>query len=375
MSEAAGGVGRDYAVIDADGHVSETAEDLFPYLEPPFAGNQQLRQRMAASLPALDGWNRLATVVQLTQLRGVDHNAIIMNRPPAWLDAAAWLAFLDEAGIRRTVLYPSDLLTFGAVRGTVWAVALARAYNAYLHDRYTRRSDRLDGMALLPVQDGEEAARELERAVRELGLRGGVLMVSGIRRPLGDRMYDPLYAVAQDLDVPLAVHAGGSDYLGFDRYFDKGEVEIKCLSHGVGQMIALVSLMMSGVFERFPRLRMAFLEAGAGWVPWLAQRMDAEWEARGRLQAPETKRPPSEYLAQGNLFFNVEPDELSAEFLALARARLGRDDIFLYASDLPHEPRHEIVAHLAELRARTDLPAETKRAILCGAAQRYYRFA
>lgn len=363
----------DYEVIDSDGHVTEVGDDIFPYLEAPFAGNLRLQRRFASFLPSLDGWHRVATNIEVYHARGMDSDAINRHRAPE-VTLQPWLDFVGENDISHAVLYPTDLLAFGAVRGTAWPVALARAYNTFLHDRYTRHSTRLRGAALLPVQDGRAAADELQRAVRELGMVAGVVMVSGLKHPLGDRHYDPLYAMAERLDVPLALHAGGSDYLGFDRFFSR-EIEVLSLSHAHGQMICLVSMMMHGVFERYPRLRVALLEAGAGWLPWLVERMDSLYASRGFAEAPELKAPPSEYLRRGNIFINIEADEVDRDYVQLLVSKVGRADIFLYASDFPHAPVAEITGALAGLKSRTDVGDEVKRAIFSGAAKRLYGFA
>src|SRR4051812_46674844 len=213
-SEAAQGRSGQYVGIDSDGHIQETLPEIFPYLEEPYGSDMQLKRRMNQWLPKGDGWNRIAMRIEDAQARGIKRRD--NNRPdwPQWQD---WVEFLDQTDITATVLYPSDMLSFGGVRGAPWARTLARAYNNYFYDQFARHSDRLHGMALIPMVDGNDAAAELERGVRELRMAGGMLAVTNLKRQLGDRSFDPLYAMAQELDVPLGIHAGGTEYLGFDR--------------------------------------------------------------------------------------------------------------------------------------------------------------
>ncbi len=163
------GPARLAGIIDADGHVMEHDADLFPYLPPPYAGQPNLLAQ-PSFFPTLDGWNRAAR-------RVYDGGGRLQERPTA----ADWLAFLDGAGLVCTVLYPTQGLAYGLIKDAHWAVALARAYNDWLYDQYTRVDDRLKGMALIPVQDPPAAVAELRRAVTELGFVGAVLPAVGLR--------------------------------------------------------------------------------------------------------------------------------------------------------------------------------------------------
>jgi predicted TIM-barrel fold metal-dependent hydrolase len=105
--------------------------------------------------------------------------------------------------------------------------------------------------------------------------------------------------------------------------------------HTIGRpvetFIQFAGLMYGGVAERFPSLRVAFLECGVGWVPYWIERMDEEWETRGKVEAPLCKKKPSEYIKHGNWFFATEPEE---ETLPYVIERIG-DDKILFAS-IPH---------------------------------------
>ena len=221
-----------------------------------------------------------------------------------------WLDFLDGAEIERTVLYPTAGLTCALIRDLDWAVALTHAYNTWLFERYLKVSPRLHGMALLPLQDPAEAAVELRRAVAELGMLGGVLTPIGLRKPLGHADFDPVYREAARLDCALAVHAGPSQGLGLD-VLDRF-AQVHALSHPYAQMIQVTSIVMSVVLDRFPTLRVGFLEAGASWLPFLMHRMDRSYEGR---KHPEyvggVTRRPATYITDGNAYFSAEPAEES----------------------------------------------------------------
>ena len=136
-----------------------------------------------------------------------------------------------------------------------------------------------------------------------------------------------------------------------------------------GGRFALTSLMFDGAFERYPNIRWAFLEAGIGWVPYMMDRLDEEWERRGQRWAPTLRRKPSEYLRQGNVYVSCEIEERTLPYVVDV---LGGDQI-LWASDYPHEREHEeYLSDIPAFAARTDLSEETKRKILRDNAVRLY---
>ncbi|MEA2638686.1 MAG: uncharacterized protein QOF51_80, partial [Chloroflexota bacterium] len=210
--------------------------------------------------------------------------------------AEAWLRFQDEHGISLSVLYPTAGLALGMVQLPDWATALAQGYNDWLADAFTSQSPRLKRVALLAPQDPAAAAAELRRAVTELGFVGGVLPAATSQKvPLyGSPVYEALWDEAQRLDVPLAIHGGVSNNLGLDRLDSFAEAH--CLEHPFGQMLQLTNMLFQGVFDQFPRLRVAFLEAGVGWVPFMIDRLDEDYEKFGIRLAPKLKRRPSEHL-------------------------------------------------------------------------------
>jgi predicted TIM-barrel fold metal-dependent hydrolase len=348
-------------ILDGDGHLIESDREIFEYLEGRYRGKSPLLH--FSFFPTLDGWHRGVIVTRL---------GIHKEYP----DAQAWLRFLDDVGIQSTVLYPTAGLSHGLIQDPDWAVALARAYNDWLHDRYYRVDRRLRGVALVPLQDVGEAVKELRRAITELHMVGAVLPANGgdvgVRKPLGHPDFWPVYEEAERLNCPIAIHGAPSQGIGIDFYTRFAQTQ--SMEHPLAQMIQLTSMVYDGVFERFPRLRVAFLEAGAGWVPYMMDRLDRSYEAWVGAEYKEfgewVKRRPSEYIASGRIFFSCEGSE---ESLGYAIQRIG-DQVLLYASDFPHETNAERAKHeLVELLEREDLSEQTKTNILCDNIQRFYQ--
>src|ERR1051326_4823834 len=167
-------------VIDADGHIIERGDELRRYLKAPF-------DKRGGPLTASEAWDR-------DLLKTLPHEPRTFPSAPT---AEDWLRLLDEYGIEQAFLYPTSLGNVSRIRERDYAVALCEAYNAYVHEVYARVSDRLRPVALLPFQDPERAAIELRRAVRELGCRGAVVRTTGLRLPLGNKFYDPVYREAE----------------------------------------------------------------------------------------------------------------------------------------------------------------------------------
>jgi predicted TIM-barrel fold metal-dependent hydrolase len=339
-----------HRVIDADGHVVERDEEIYKYLEEPFRGREDVLT--VPFFPSLDGWHRAAR-------RIVDGKGRRMSAPTA----KEWLRFVDEAGIEASVLYPTNGLAFGLIKDRDWATGLARAYNTYLHAEFLAAAPaRLKGMALIPLQDIPAAVRELRRAVTELGMVGAVMPAVGLRIPFGDRHYDPVYAEAERLGCMLAVHGAPAQGLGFD-FFER-LVEARALSHPFAQMIQCTSMVLGGALERFPRLRVAYMEAGSGWIPFLAERLDGEFKNRGA----DLKIPPSEQLRSDRVFFHCE---LGEAMLPVAVEAVGAGHFFA-ASDFPHEPAHEFPEAIEAFGKRADLSDAAKAQILYENPRRLY---
>ena len=341
------------SMLDADGHLIERDEELLEYMEPPYKGNNTLLG--FPFFPTLDGYQRGAIMARLGIHKGYTINA------------KTWIEFLDGTGIESTVLYPTAGLAFNMIQDPTWAVPLARAYNNWFTDKFHKASpQRLKAVALVPIQDMPEAVKELRRAVTELGMVGAVLGANGaelgVRKPLGDPSFWPLYEEAERLDVPVALHGAPSASLGINFFYRFAQTH--ALEHPIAQIVQLTSMVMEGVFERFPKLRVAYLEAGAGWVPYIMDRLDRSYEVWSGKQvqefSPWLKKRPSEYIRSGRIYFNCEGGEIT---LPYALKRIGHNAV-LFASDFPHETNIERAKReIEELMRHEELSDEAKQAI------------
>ena len=342
---------NDVQVIDADGHVLENDNELEDYFEGPYKGVK--RSGVFSIFPSLDGWPR-------GFVRGLDK----ISRTPA----DVWIRFVEQSKLEAAVLYPTAGLSFGLIQDPDWACVVARTYNNWLYDRFCKVDSRLKGVAILPVHEPKEAAAELRHAVTEQKMVAGLLpAVTMLNKGYGHSDFHPIYDEAQKLNVPLAVHGAVSRGLGFD--FLQTMSMIHTLEHPLAQMIQITSVVLDGVFDIFPKLRMGFLEAGAGWIPYMMDRMDEKFHIdRKRKHFPLGKRP-SDYFKSGNIYVTCETDE---KILDAVVREMG-EDFIMYPTDFPHERQvGEFATDIPEFWARDDLSERTKRKILSDNAKRFY---
>jgi len=350
-------------VIDADGHVNDYAagEEIAKYMPE---GN-----RSSVIFPVLDH-------LHWQYLRKYSDG---MGNP----GPKEWDTFLEQSGIECTVVYPSAGLAVGRIVDGQWAIAACRAYNSWLYEKFVNASPKIKGMALIPVQDVEAAVEELRRAIKELGMRGAMLPSNGegIKGHLGAKVYWPLYEEAEKLGCCLAVHGGCHHHFGMDSF--STYYPVHALGHPFGIMVQAASMLAHGIFDRFPKLRVAFLEGGATWVPFFMDRIDRSYnkahfqvDLTGELLiGPKQDEKASDYfkrhIQEGRIFVGFDCDDSG---LGFAVRKAGREP-FLFASDFPHEIfdaevcRHE----LNELLSREDLTLEDKEAVVGGNAAKLYK--
>lgn len=287
----------------------------------------------------------------------------------AGFDAASQVRAMDQQGIDVSFLYPSLGLGVVAIDGQDPALAYAinRAYNNWLADFCSYAPERLRPVALISLHRTDEAVRELQRAVLELGMRAVTVRPNPVGgRHIGHEEFEPFWAECERLDVAVGIHEGCHTRLpaaGSDRFTTHMAMHTCC--HPMEQMMAFVSLFEGGVFQRHPNLRVGFLESGCGWVPYLLWRMDEEYRL-WRFQLPHIKEKPSQCFRR-QCYVNAEGCE---PYLPAVLDLIGPDKI-LFASDYPH-PDHAMGEEIEEI-LEAPLPEDVKEKILWANAARFYK--
>lgn len=382
---------KEYKIIDADSHVSEPVEMWAEYIEPEFkdrAPYVDVREvgengtiRLDVFSPPLKNlkvngekiYHKISDDIWMEGIKMSIRDAQIKEQKKKTMlgvDAASHVMAMEKMGIDIAFLYPTVglwMLAIDSMDGKL-AGALTRAYNNWLYDFCSYDTEKLRGVGAMNLHEPSEMVPELRR-IAEFGWRAVFLRPNLVKgRSLSDPAYEEFWGECESLDIAVSLHEGTHSRLpttGYDRF--ESRFGMHACSHPMEQMMALLSLIEGGVLERHPKLRVAFLESGCGWLPYWLWRMDeAEykhlaWEVRDNV-----KMKPSEYFRR-QCFISVEPDE---PYLERIIDYIGEDNLIL-GSDYPHidfDP--DIIDEAVGLGDR--LSRSTTQKILWDNPKRYY---
>lgn len=317
-------------VVDADVHIHESPGEMAPYIDMPWRKSLEVLANVPERYLDIPGFSSGAGRLTAPFPGGHDSTRMVHNRQQM-------RAELDELGIDIAILFPDHLLKLPVLPQKEYAAALARAYNAWLLDRWCSQPDRLLGCLIAAPQDPGDAAREIERYAKEPGIVGVYLGLAGVDPLWGDRKYDPVYQAAQEANLPVLLHSVTVIHPVFPWQIQGFDTEMArhTIAHPFAIMANLVSMITTGVPVRFPDLRVAFVEAGISWVPFIMNRLDKEYLER-RREVPFLENRPSHYIR--NFYFATQPVEEPqnpADLVTLIKL-YGGEETTMFASDWPH---------------------------------------
>ena len=291
--------------------------------------------------------------------------------PVAGYDPHVRVKNMDLDGVDGDVLYPSISLSGWMIPAGDLVSAMFRAYNDWLAEYCKPHPGRLRGLAILNVDDVSEAVAELQRAAN-MGLVGAMIPVGPLEPPYYDPVYEPLWAAAQDLEMPLTFHVGTARW-----WPEAPELTLKVLSDpyeltnsDMRARNAIVWMMFAGVFDRYPKLRVGAIEYEAAWAAYFLDKMDNVYTQRPVHFVPRfsTDAIPSD-LFHNSVFISFQEDALAVRL----RDHIGINCL-CWGSDYPHAestfPRsREIVARILD-----GVPEDEKAKIAGGNTARLFRF-
>lgn len=342
--------------VDCDMHVMEPPDLFEQYLDPKFRDRVTLATgadgRPKRGMITIDG---LATSIDpdLEQHRkplisgGVNHSTQPLSGSrmsdsgrldfalERQYDAEAQVMGMELEGIDISVLYPTMGLSLLA-RDNMdprMSLALCQAYNNWIHEFCQYSPDQLKFAAMLPLHDVNLACGELVRCVKELGAVGSFVRPNRINgRFWHSNYWNPLFEVHQDLNVAMGFHEGtGARYSGITDLYGENRFYRHVASHWIEMQQALIALLIAGVFEFYPKLRVGFLEAQNSWVPGILTRIEWDYPQYRDSHAPYLSLTPKEYF-QRNCWAAVEGSEPEIE----ATASLIGADRMCISTDYPH---------------------------------------
>ena len=323
-----------FPIVDVDSHhyELESFHEILEYMEDPVLQQLAMSASQATSkgngvMPGGVGYQDMGGRVTRYPLRKMEKAEGDKHR-----DITLTKRWMDAMGVDVAVMFPSPMLQLGLHPQVEVEVALGRAYNRWLCERVLAHEPRIRSMLYLPFNDPDAAYR----MVKEMGDKKGVagfMVTSARHRPVQHNGYMKTYALLEEMGQPLAFHAGynwNDQAMGMMNKF----ISVHALGFVFFNMVHLTNWIMNGLPERFPKLKVIWIESGLAWVPFMMQRLDNEYMMRSS-EAPALKKLPSEYMR--DMFFSTQPMEMT-DMAALEQTfrMMKAETQLLYSSDYPH---------------------------------------
>lgn len=377
-----------FNLISADSHIVEPPDLYETRIEPKFRdAAPRLERHRTRQGREYDAWYlngmRCGTVGSVIQAGkrfeepgSLDFLGLWEDVKKAAYEPHAMIEELEVDGVWGACLQPSQGLFWYRldVDDSDLLTALCRAYNDWIADFCSADPKRLKGIAMLNVDDVDEACYELERCAK-MGLVGAFIPVYPLPdRPYRHAIYDRLWWTAQDANMPLLLHIGTNrgGIPGCEFTIDINAITaagFATMDHWV--RYSLTAMIFAGVFERYPRLKVGSVEHETAWVPHWLQQMDFTYRERPLLHERWRSREgmlPSDYW-QRNMFVEFMEDEIGIRL----RDLIGTDNM-LWGNDFPHAestwPRSQQFLD----RIFADAPDEARRKITADNAVKMFGF-
>ena len=336
-----------YRVMDSDLHLMEPPDLYRKYLDSQFRSRQPVASHdrpghyagwvvEGQAVPPWIGDQQTLRANEFLDLRAQDlmHDGWEHN-----FDPQSSLRAMDAEGIDVAVLFRTAASMVVSIDSLdpAYSLALCRAFNNWVADYCAEDPTRLKATAIVPQHDAGLAAIEAKRAVEDLGALGIVLLPSPVAgKQVHDADFDVLWEQVQNLGVPVCFHgtsgAASTEYVGTRLV---GHPNYRTLLHTsvfpIELMMAAGSMILGGVLERFPNLKVAFLEGNCSWLPWWLYRMDDQWNKFGGGDEVKLNELPSVYF-QRQCFISIDADEAPPADMI---HRLGDGNV-VFSTDYPH---------------------------------------
>jgi len=325
---------NDFLIVDVDAHhyENESYKDVFSYIDSPVirraAMESTKRGGRSSMLNSQVGYQDLGGRITRHDLRRLEQTP-----PDTHRDIAMTKAWMDAMGVDYACLFPTPMLFLGLHPQVEIEVAMAQAYNRWLCERILGQEPRIISMLYLPCNDPEAAYR----TVQEFGDRKGVVgfMVTSPRyKPVHDNVYIKTYALLEEIGKPISFHAA---YNWNDQALSMANrfIAVHALGFMWFNMIHMTNWVVNGLPERFPKLKVMWVESGLTWAYSLMQRLDHSYMMR-TSDCPSLKRRPSEYMRE--MYYSTQPMEVPQDLSILEATfkMINAETQLVWSSDYPH---------------------------------------
>lgn len=322
-------------IVDTDAHVTDTVDEIVPYIDEEFRGIRKTVENAHYPLRNIYSATHSLPVFQHSEYSS---GRELFSEDAVASDRNAKLKEMEEFDIDYGILNPTLNLGIATVENTRVAVGLMGAYNSWITDTFLDDHEELKATAIVAPQKPDKAAEEIDRMAQEKDIVGIALPATGNVKPLGHHRFDPIYEAAQDHDMPIVIHgATGALSHTFPVQSKSNETyaEDHMISHPFSLIWNLNSMIFQGIPERFPDLQFNMQEGGIGWVPYTVWRLDDHHLALAD-ENPFLEKLPSEYISD-QFYFSTQPLGHTTNPKHMARAiEMAGPELIMFSSDLPH---------------------------------------
>ncbi|MGH2638652.1 MAG: amidohydrolase family protein, partial [Rhabdochlamydiaceae bacterium] len=269
---------NEFQIIDTDCHQEEPFNYFLQYMSPEM--QEIAKQKYATPDPEADPRLALADYQGdggLRELGGRIRRPELGRtpmKPEVLIDTFA--SRMQDIGIKHCVVLPTFMLSLGFDTRKEFEVAMSSAYIQYMKDNFLGKYPEILSMVYAPANSPEKAAELIHTYGSAKGVVG--IMISTGRSTsnlAGNDSWLPIYEAAEAKNLPICFHANpyeGAPFDGLGKF-----VSVHALSFPFYLILQLTSVVMSGMVERFPKVRFCFMEGGVSWIPWIMHRLDTEY--------------------------------------------------------------------------------------------------
>ena len=315
-------------IVDTDIHVNDAPANLAPYCDQPWRISLEALAETPSRYLDIPGY---APTLKLDPPIVGQHDQRSVYTPEQMRTE------LTALGIDIGILFPDNLLLFAPLPQIEYATALSHAYNRWLIAEWAGAAEGLYGALLACPQNPTDSAAAILEYGKSPAIAAIYLPTAGVNPLWGHQKYDPIFAAAQEMELPVVLHSVTLISPAFPCNTDQFENHFgrQVIGHAFGMMANMASIVHTGVPARFPELKVVFTEAGIGWVPYLTWRLD-KYHREYRRTVPFLERPPSEYIRE-QMWFATQPLEEpeDPQHMIQTIQHCGEDRV-IFASDWPH---------------------------------------
>ena len=321
-------------IVDADAHhLNEIVhfKEIAKYLDDEVFRNEVLMgERGGLMYPGFRGPQHQSLSGRLVRFR---NEAKEEWKPGVHPEVDFTMKEMQAIGIDYQIVFPTALLALGMHPDPAIETQMAWAYSRWLTEEILPHAPGMRTMLYLPMNQPEACVKFVEKFGDNPGVVG--FMVTSARyRPVHDPVYMKLYGAIQETGLPLSFHA---IYHQQERIFEGMNrfISVHALGFILYNLVHMMNMVVNGIPERFPKLKLLWIESGLAWIPFMMQRLDNEYMMRSS-EAPLLKKLPSDYMRE--MYYTSQPieNQNNAEALELTMKMINAETQLLFSSDYPH---------------------------------------